>query len=91
MRASTLGDRLKKINDNNADFAYDISSMMNDSVDKTKKIVRGLYPSNLKNSFVSEFNELINTLNNFEKIHKFLVNLSAKKSGDPHISFESNI
>ncbi len=64
MRASTLGDRLKKTNDNNADFAYDISSMMNDSVDKTKKIVRGLYPSNLKNSFVTEFNELINTLNN---------------------------
>ena len=63
MRASTLGDRLKKLEDINADFAYDISSMMNDSVDKTKKIVRGLYPSKLKYSLESEFNELISTLN----------------------------
>jgi len=56
--ASALGDRLKRKNIEDANSAYKLSGMMNDALEQTKKIVRGLYPTLLSDSLKSALNDL---------------------------------
>lgn len=60
--ASALGDRLKQEEIKEADFAYKLSGMMNETIEQTKNIVRGLYPTLLSDSLESALNDLVSRI-----------------------------